>query len=65
MQWEYKVLDSTDVPRPGRFKERPRQAVEDYLNELGREGWEIINVDFRELESRMEFSGVAKRIKPQ
>lgn len=61
-RWEYRVLDSTDVARPGRLKSRDRAGVEAYLNELGQDGWEIINMDFRELEGRMEFSGVAKRV---
>ncbi len=60
-KWEYKVVDSKDVPSEGIFKGRNRASVEDYLNQLGRDGWEVINLDFRELEGRLEFSGVAKR----
>jgi hypothetical protein len=45
----------------GVFKGKERTDVETYLNELGKDGWDIINLDFRELESRFEFSGAAKR----
>ena len=60
-KWEYIVLDSKDIPRAGILKGRDRSGVEKYLNNLGREGWELVNIDFRELESRFEFTGVAKR----
>ncbi len=59
--WEYKVLDSKDIPRAGILKGRDRSGVENYLNSLGREGWELVNIDFRELEGRFEFTAVAKR----
>ena len=61
--WEYMMLDSKDVRSAGVFKGRDRQEVNDYLNTIGDEGWEIVNLDFRELEGRFEFSGVAKRQK--
>ena len=35
--------------------------VQQALCTLGEDGWEIINMDFRELEGKLEFSGVAKR----
>ncbi len=60
-KWEYMIIDSKDVGRGGVFKGRARSDVEAYLNDLGKDGWEIINVDFRELEGRLEFSGVARR----
>ena len=59
--WEYKLVDSKDVCSGGVFKGKKRTDVEAYLNELGSDGWEIINLDFRELERRFEFSGVARR----
>jgi len=40
-----------------------RDDVEKYLNVLGSRGWEIVNLDFRELESRGFFTGAAKREK--
>ena len=60
-KWEYKIVDSSDVPRAGIFKGRDRSDVEKYLNSLGQQGWELVNADFRELENRYEFMGVAKR----
>ena len=60
-KFEYKIIDSKDVTKAGLFKGKQRVDVEAYLCTLGEEGWEIINIDFRELESRFEFSGVAKR----
>lgn len=60
-KWEYKIVDSKDVAGGGIFKGRARSDVESYLSSLGKEGWELINLDFRELEGRLEFSGVAKR----
>ena len=60
-KFEYKIIDSKDVASAGVFKGRQRADVEAYLCTLGQDGWEIINMDFRELEGRLEFSGVAKR----
>jgi hypothetical protein len=60
-KWEYKIVDSKDVPGGGVFKGKDRGDVEVYLNQLGADGWEIINLDFQELGNRFEFSGVAKR----
>ncbi len=60
-KFEYKIIDSKDVASAGVFKGRQRADVEAYLCTLGEDGWEIINMDFRELEGRLEFAGVAKR----
>ncbi|HIF21320.1 MAG: hypothetical protein ABGY72_18390 [bacterium] len=62
-RWEYKVIDSQDVDSGGMFKGRQRSDIEAYLCELGRVGWEIINLTFRQLEGRFEFSGIARREK--
>lgn len=62
-RWEYRIVDSNDVAREGLLRGRSREAVERYLGELGDAGWEIVNVDFRELESRSSFTGIAKREK--
>lgn len=59
--WEYKIIDSHDVPREGTLRGRSREALEDYVNQLGAEGWEVVNIDALELESRMNFLGIAKR----
>ncbi len=60
-KWEYLIVDSKDVPAGGFFRGKDRSEVDDYLNRLGQDGWEIVNLDFRELEGRFEFTGVAKR----
>jgi hypothetical protein len=60
-KWEYKFVDSKDVPSEGIFKGRNREALEAYLNDLGAQGWELVNIDSLELEVRREFVGVAKR----
>jgi len=62
-KWEYMIVDSKDVPGGGIFKGKDRSEVDGYLNNLGEQGWEIINLDFRELENRFEFTGAAKREK--
>lgn len=59
--WEYKIIDSREVPREGTFRGRSREALEEYLNQLGAEGWEVVNIDSLELESRTSFVGIAKR----
>jgi hypothetical protein len=60
-KFEYKFINSKDVSTPGLFKGRKREDLESYLTALGSEGWEIINLDFRELEGGFEFVGIAKR----
>ena len=60
-KWEYRIIDTKEVPGGGIFKGKSRQSVETYLNEFGQQGWEIVNIDVLELEGRMEFVGVAKR----
>lgn len=61
-RWEYRLIDSKDVERAGLLKGRSREALEEYLNTLGLEGWEVVSLDYRESEgSRWNFNGVAKR----
>ncbi len=60
-KFEYKIIDSKDVSSAGLFKGRKREDLESYLSSLGSEGWEIINLDFRELEGGLDFAGIAKR----
>jgi hypothetical protein len=60
-KFEYKMIDTKDVATAGVFKGRKRSDIEDYLNELGNEGWELVNVDYRELEGGTEFAGIMKR----
>ena len=60
-KWQYRVLDSKEASGGGFFGGKARADIETYLNELGEQGWEIINLDFRELDNRFEFTGVAKK----
>jgi hypothetical protein len=60
--WEYKFIDSDDVARAGAFKARTTEDIETYFNALGREGWEIIALDFSDIKT--VFYGVAKRPLP-
>jgi hypothetical protein len=60
-KWEYKYLDSLDIEEGDFLAIKTREGVEGYLNQLGAEGWEIINLDFVEVEGRTSFVGVAKR----
>ena len=60
-QFSYKVIDTRDVETAGLFKGRKREDVEAYLNDLGSDGWELVNVDFRELEGGLEFAGIMKK----
>ena len=59
--WEYKIVDSSDVDDGNFLEGASRDKIEEYLNQLGADGWEIINLDFVETESRSSFIGVAKR----
>ena len=61
--WEYKIIDSHEVPREGALRGRSREALEEYLNQLGADGWEVVNIDALEFESRRSFVGIAKREK--
>lgn len=65
-KWEYRLIDTKKHPDAKWFKNNRISAEEaqQYLNELGDEGWEIIDLDFDGLvnDSR-SFAGVAKRPK--
>lgn len=60
-RFNYKLVDTQDVKAEGLFKGRKREDIEAYLNSLGRDGWELVNADFRELEGGFEFSGIMKK----
>lgn len=67
-KWEYKLLDSKKLPdvEKGIFKQSKvsLSEAEQYLNKLGEEGWEIIDIDFDFLiHDTGAFVGVAKRKK--
>src|SRR6185295_3028743 len=60
-KWEYRIIDTNEGPGGGIFKGKSRPAIEAYLNELGAQGWEIVNFDALEWKGCMAFRGVAKR----
>jgi len=59
-KWEYKIIDSMRLPG-GIFRGKKFDEIEKYLNEIGEEGWEIINLDFNDVTGQMDFVGVARR----
>ncbi|MEO1524652.1 MAG: DUF4177 domain-containing protein [Planctomycetota bacterium] len=62
-KWEYKFITAADLERRGFFKSVEPEDIEKYFNALGEEGWEIVNVDFTDTSSFIDFRGVAKREK--
>ena len=65
--WEYMIVDSAKAQSRGFLKSRTIEDVEQYLNALGQEGWEIIDLDFQ-MDPTMpsgptHFHGLAKRAK--
>ncbi|MBL7067803.1 MAG: DUF4177 domain-containing protein [Candidatus Marinimicrobia bacterium] len=59
-KWEYKIIDSMRIPG-GIFRGKKFDEIEKYLNEIGKEGWEVINLDFNDVTGQMDFVGVARR----
>jgi hypothetical protein len=67
-KWEYKLLDSKTLPEAEKSMFKQTKVTigeaEAYLNKLGAEGWEIIDIDFDFLiHDTGAFVGVAKRKK--
>ena len=60
-KWEYVILDSLDLEKRLTIAGPSRDDVEKYLNVLGSRGWEIVKLDFRELEALGFLTGVAKK----
>lgn len=68
IKWEYMLIDSKNLPEAERgvFKQSKvtLKEAEEYLNKLGEDGWEIIDLDFDFLiHDTGAFVGVAKRQK--
>lgn len=73
-KWEYMIVDSKDIGAYSSFRYKDCSEVEQYLNALGADGWEIINLhlDFycpppelsrNDQETQFTFTGIAKRAK--
>lgn len=60
-KWEYMIVDSKDIDERREYKDS--SEVEQYLNALGAQGWEIINLDLDCYSTFFKFTGVAKRAK--
>lgn len=65
--WEYKIVNSADAKKRGFLTELTVEDAEKYLNSLGSQGWEIIDLDFQ-MDPTIpggptHFHGVAKRPK--
>lgn len=65
--WEYKIVNSADAKKRGFLTGLTVEDVEKYLNSLGSQGWEIIDLDFQ-MDPTIpggptHFHGVAKRPK--
>jgi hypothetical protein len=60
-KWEYIIIDSLDMQRRLSLKRPNREQLEEYLNVLGSKGWEVVNLDFNEVDSRYSFVGLVKR----
>lgn len=59
--WEYKLITSKDFDA-GVFNPANRKALEAGLNQLGKEGWEMVSADFNDdLMPTIRFSAVFKR----
>jgi hypothetical protein len=63
--WEYKIVNSADAKKRGFLTGLTVEDVEKYLNSLGSQGWEIIDLDFQ-MDPTIpggptHFHGVAKR----
>ena len=66
MKWEYRLIASHDLPKHGFLgaKGPEREEIVTYLNELGADGWEIVNIDFLDTNTvtpYWAFQGLAKR----
>lgn len=59
--WEYKLFESKDADLSGLSRRAKRTKLQAYLSGLGSEGWEIVNIDFHDLNIGLSFVGVAKR----
>lgn len=61
-KWEYRILDSHELEGEGVYSDNiNRKVIEEYLNRIGKQGWEIISIDVIENAQRINFVGVAKR----
>ncbi len=60
-RWEYKLIDEETVPAPGGLEEWDRESLENYLNHLGAEGWELVHIHTYESAAWDGFQALLKR----
>ncbi len=58
--WEYKIVNSTEAEGGGLLSSPSKENLEAYLNALGAEGWEIIDLGVQDFDT-MAFVGLARR----
>ncbi len=63
-KWEYRIVTSDDVQGSGFFKTVEREAVQAHFNELGEQGWEVVNVQFVEAMGAFAVRALLKRERP-
>ena len=59
--WEYRVVTADDVERSGFFQTVNPKVLEEHLNHLGEQGWELVSIDFLDTTSTLYFRAVLKR----
>lgn len=63
-KWEYRIVTSDDVQGSGFFKTVEREAVQAHLNELGEQGWEVVNAQFSDFAGALSLRALLKRERP-
>ncbi len=60
-RWEYRLIDEESVAAPGGLEEWDRESLENYLNHLGAEGWELVQVSTKAMAGWDVFKALLKR----
>ena len=60
-KWEYKTLRAKELGISIFSSRRTAMAIDDYLNELGRQGWELVEFNFGSLSAKAGIAGLLKR----
>lgn len=61
VRWEYRFLASDDLPKDWLGDHKKEEALR-FFNELGAEGWELVNVDWTD-PTHAGFKAVFKRVR--
>ena len=60
-KWEYKTLRTKDLGVSVFSSRKTAAAIDEYLNELGRQGWELVQFNFGSLSGQGRIAGLLKR----